>query len=151
MEKTPLGDLGFFTDRSDTYVAIALGMEQRGSGIQYLLSCVRLSIHSARLLDRSVYINTGFFIVVSDEQDLTERVMEITSGLGANVLFDPVGGPLLEILASAAARQAIIVEYGALSTSPTTFPLFTALAKGLTIRGYTLFELTQDDESLARA
>jgi len=90
-------------------------------------------------------------IVVSDEEDLAERVMEITSGLGANVLFDPVGGSLLEILASAAARQAIIIEYGALSTSPTPFPLFTALAKGLTIRGYTLFELTQDDESLARA
>jgi len=35
-------------------------------------------------------------------------------------------------------------EYGALAPEPTPYPLFTALAKGLTIRGYTLFELTPD-------
>ena len=34
--------------------------------------------------------------------------------------------------------------------APTPFPLFTALAKGLTIRGYTLFEIVQDAEKLAR-
>lgn len=90
-------------------------------------------------------------VVVSSEEDLVERVMDITSGHGANVVFDPIGGPLLEALASAAAPQAIIIEYGALSTSPTPFPLFTALARGLTIRGYTLFELTQDSELLAQA
>jgi len=90
-------------------------------------------------------------VVVSSEEDLVERVMDITSGQGANVIFDPIGGPLLEALASAAAPRAIIIEYGALSTSPTPFPLFTALARGLTIRGYTLFELTQDSELLARA
>lgn len=90
-------------------------------------------------------------VIVSKDEDLVECVMDITSGQGANVLFDPVGGPSLETLASAAAPQAIIVEYGALSTSPTPFPLFTALAKGLNIRGYTLFELTQDDELLEQA
>ena len=31
------------------------------------------------------------------------------------------------------------------------FPLFAALAKGLTIRGYIAFDLTQDGELLARA
>ncbi len=90
-------------------------------------------------------------VVISGEEDLVERVMAVTAGKGANLFFDPIGGPFLEMLASAAAPRATIIEYGALSTSPTSFPLFTALAKGLTIRGYTLFELTQDDELLARA
>jgi len=31
-------------------------------------------------------------VVVSDEEDLAERVMDITSGKGANLFFDPVGG-----------------------------------------------------------
>ncbi|VAW78280.1 Quinone oxidoreductase [hydrothermal vent metagenome] len=90
-------------------------------------------------------------VIVSDDEDLAKRVMDITSDKGANVLFDPVGGPLLETLALAAASRATIIEYGALSSSPTPFPLFVALAKGLTIRGYTLFELTQNDEWLDRS
>ena len=34
--------------------------------------------------------------------------------------------------------------------SPTIFPLFASLRKGLTVRGYTLFELVKDAERLAR-
>ncbi len=37
-------------------------------------------------------------VVVSDEEDLAERVMDIISGKGANLLFDPVGGPLLKLI-----------------------------------------------------
>ncbi len=89
-------------------------------------------------------------VIVTDEEDLAERVMEITSGTGVRIVFDPVAGPLLETLAEAAAPGATIFEYGALAPAPTPFPLFTALAKGLTIRGYTLFEIVQDAEKLAR-
>jgi len=67
------------------------------------------------------------------------------------MVFDPVGGPLLEQLAQVSASGGIIIEYGALDSQPTPYPLFTALAKGLTIRGYTLFELTQDKDRLAQA
>ncbi len=90
-------------------------------------------------------------VVVTGEEDLQERVMDITAGQGVNLVFDPVAGPLLETLAAAAAHRAQLIEYGALSTQPTPYPLFSALAKGLTLRGYTLFELTQHDERLAAA
>lgn len=89
-------------------------------------------------------------VIVSDEQDLVESVMAITSGKGADMAFDPVAGPLLGELARAAASGATIFEYGALSQAPATFPLFAALAKGLTVRGYTLFEIVKNPERLAR-
>ena len=89
-------------------------------------------------------------VIVTDEQDLAEGVMAITAGKGADMAFDPVGGALLGDLAGAAASGATIFEYGALSPAPTTFPLFAALAKGLTIRGYTLFEIVKNPERLAR-
>jgi len=76
--------------------------------------------------------------------------MAITSGKGARILFDPVAGPFLEKLAAAAAPGATIFEYGALAPAPTPFPLFTALAKGLTVRGYTLFEIVRDAGKLGR-
>ena len=78
-------------------------------------------------------------MIVTHEEDLAERVLAFTSATGANVVFDPVAGPILEMLATAAAPGATIFEYGALASAPTPLPLFTALAKGVTIRGYTLF------------
>ena len=89
-------------------------------------------------------------VIVTEEEDLVERVMALTSGSGARITFDPVAGPLLEKLAEAAAAGGIIFEYGALSPKPTPFPLFAAIGKGLTIRGYTLFEIVRDPEKLAR-
>lgn len=89
-------------------------------------------------------------VIVSDEQDLVEGVMAVTSGKGADMAFDPVAGPMLGQLAAAAAPGATIFEYGALSPAPATFPLFAALAKGLTVRGYTLFEIVKNPERLAR-
>jgi NADPH:quinone reductase-like Zn-dependent oxidoreductase len=71
---------------------------------------------------------------------------KITSGRGANLVLDPIAGPFLDKLAAAAARHATIFEYGALSMAPTPFPLFEALGKGLTVRGFTLFEIVGDPE-----
>jgi NADPH:quinone reductase-like Zn-dependent oxidoreductase len=89
-------------------------------------------------------------VIVTDEEDLAERVMALTGGKGARIGFDPVAGPFLEKLAAAAALGGIIFEYGALSTKPTAFPLFPAIGKGLTLRGYTLFEIVRDPEKLER-
>ncbi len=89
-------------------------------------------------------------VIVTNEEDLVESVIAITAGNGANLIFDPIGGPLLQTLADAAAVGATIVEYGALSPEPTPFPLFSALKKGLAVRGYTLFEIVKDAERLAR-
>ena len=88
-------------------------------------------------------------VIVTDKENLVERVMAITSGNGARLIFDPVAGPYLEKLAEAAAPGGIIFEYGALSPEPTPFPLFPALGKGLSVRGYTLFEIVKDPEKHA--
>jgi NADPH:quinone reductase-like Zn-dependent oxidoreductase len=93
-------------------------------------------------------------VVVTDEEDLVARVKDITGGAGARIIFDPIGGPLLDQLAEAAAPGALIVEYGWLSKAPTPFPLILALQKALSIRGYWLAEITihpEHPERFARA
>ena len=90
-------------------------------------------------------------VVQTRTEDLVSRVNAITEGAGVNLVFDPIGGPILEALAMAAAPGATIIEYGALDSRPTPYPLFPALQKGLTIRGYTLFEITQAPDALERA
>ena len=91
------------------------------------------------------------YVIVTNDQDLEESVMAITSDNGVDLIIDPIAGPMLESLAAVAAYGATIIEYGALSNSSATYPLFTALAKGLVIRGYTLFEIVREPTVLAAA
>ena len=88
---------------------------------------------------------------VDRKEDLAARVMEITGGRGAELIFDAVAGRSMEALAAAAAREATIFVYGALSMKPTVFPLDTALKKGLGIRGFTLYEILSVPERMERA
>jgi NADPH:quinone reductase-like Zn-dependent oxidoreductase len=80
-------------------------------------------------------------VIAIQEEDFLARVKEITGGQGARVIFDPIAGKGIELLAQAAAVGGTIFEYGALALEPTPFPLFTALSKGLSVRGYTLREI----------
>ena len=88
-------------------------------------------------------------VIVTDEEDIAEQMKAFTSGKGADLIFDPVAGPFLEKLAQAAAPGATIFEYGSLSMAPTPYPLFDALGKGLSVRGYVLFEIVQKPDLLA--
>ncbi len=89
-------------------------------------------------------------VIVTDQEDLPKMVKEITAGKGARIIFDPVAGPFLDMLAKAAAYEGTIFEYGALSLAQTNYPLGDALSKGLSIRGYTLFEIIQKPDKFAR-
>lgn len=122
------------------------------AAIQITKAVGALAIATTRSADKKQFLlDAGAdHVIVSADEDLQKSVMAITDEKGANVIFDPIGGPMLERLANAAASNATIFEYGALSAEQTIFPLFTSLAKGLTIRGYTLFEITQDAKRLIR-
>lgn len=90
-------------------------------------------------------------VIATEEEDLVARVNQISGGKGARLIFDPVAGPFVEKLAEATSQEGIIFEYGALSMQPTPFPLFTALRKGITVRGYTLLEINSVPERLSAA
>jgi NADPH:quinone reductase len=83
-------------------------------------------------------------VVVSVEEDIAAAVHRYTEGHGASLIFDAVAGTFLETLARCAAPGAQIIEYGWLSGEPTPLPLFLVFQKGLTVRGYTLYEFVRD-------
>jgi len=90
-------------------------------------------------------------VIQTDSEDLVTAMADITQNEGAELIFDPIGGPILSQLAEVASRGGRIIEYGALDNKPTPYPLFTALAKGLIIQGYTMFEISQDKDKLEHA
>ncbi|VAW53649.1 Quinone oxidoreductase [hydrothermal vent metagenome] len=91
------------------------------------------------------------YVIQTDSEDIVTTMADITQEKGAELIFDPIGGPILSQLAEASSKGGCIVEYGALDSEPTPYPLFTALAKGLIIQGYTLFEITQNKDRLENA
>jgi NADPH:quinone reductase-like Zn-dependent oxidoreductase len=105
----------------------------------------------ARAKRQSLIEHGADHVVVTDEENLVTRVMELTSGVGARVVFDPVGGPSFIPLTESMARGGILLEYGALSPEPTPFPLFTVLGKSLTLKGYLNGEITNNEAALERA
>ncbi|MEO1573618.1 MAG: zinc-dependent alcohol dehydrogenase family protein [Pseudomonadota bacterium] len=90
-------------------------------------------------------------VVVTNEENLAERVLSLTDGQGADVVFDPVAGPMVTELAKATKPGRMLFIYGALASDPTPFPIMEALGRGLSIRGYTLFEVTSKPEIMQKA
>jgi len=138
------GDVVLITAASSSVGLAAIQISKAGGATA--IASTRTADKKQALLDAG-----ADHVIVTNDEDLPDRVMAITEGQGANLVFDPVAGPMLTALAQATARGGTIFVYGALSTDPTPFPLMEALGKGLSIRGYTLFEITGVPERMAKA
>jgi NADPH:quinone reductase-like Zn-dependent oxidoreductase len=90
-------------------------------------------------------------VVATEEEDVGNKVNQISGGKGARIIFDPIGGPGVEKLMEAAAYHGIFFVYGSLSLQPTPFPLRSAVMKGLSMRAYSLLELRRDPPLLKTA
>ncbi|HEY1206555.1 MAG: zinc-dependent alcohol dehydrogenase family protein [Bryobacteraceae bacterium] len=138
------GDFVLITAASSSVGIAAIEIVKAEGGIS--IATTRTSKKKAELLALG-----ADHVIASEEEDLAARVNEITSGKGARIVFDPIGGKGLEALAAAAAKGGIVFEYGALSPEPAPFPLFSVLSKQLTIKGYTLFEIVADPAVFPKA
>jgi NADPH:quinone reductase-like Zn-dependent oxidoreductase len=90
-------------------------------------------------------------VVATEESDLVAEVMKITRGAGARIVFDPVGGPYVDTLAQAMARDGVLFIYGGLSGQSTMHPHWPAALKNLSIRGWVASTIWNDPERFARA
>lgn len=118
------------------------------ASIQIANSVGAVSIATTRTSAKSAALKKAgaAHVIATSEKDLAAEVNTITGGKGARVVFDPVAGPGVDKLAEAMSPGGIMILYGVLSMAPTPLPLFPALMKGLTIRGYTLFEFVNDQK-----
>ncbi len=90
-------------------------------------------------------------VIVTDEAEIAAEVRRITGGAGARVVFDPVGGPAFAQLAAVTAERGTLIVYGTLDSRATPLPVGDVLGRSLTVRGYLIFEATQEDTKLAAA
>jgi NADPH:quinone reductase-like Zn-dependent oxidoreductase len=92
-------------------------------------------------------------VVVMDRDNLETKVLRLTGGKGARLVFDPIGGPIVASLAMTLAPQGLLILYGNLSgqARETLFPFGPAVGKGLSLRGYLVFEIIHDPQRFERA
>lgn len=90
-------------------------------------------------------------VIVTSQEPLARRILELTDGKGFDVCLDPIAGAILKDLVAASNREATIFLYGQLANDPTEIPIVELLRKGIWVRGYTLWEITLDTDRRERA
>ncbi|WP_028935082.1 zinc-dependent alcohol dehydrogenase family protein [Pseudonocardia spinosispora] len=88
-------------------------------------------------------------VIVTDEEDVSERILELTGGRGAEFVFDAVAGPGVVGLASALAPGGDLFVYGQLSGADTPFPPMGTMSSRA-MRAYVLYETSTDPERLRK-
>jgi NADPH:quinone reductase-like Zn-dependent oxidoreductase len=89
-------------------------------------------------------------VIVTDEEDLGERVKEITEGNGVRLIFDAVAGSTLESIGDIAADGAIVFLYGAFELGATPVPLLPTIMKEVRLWGYVVYSVHNSPERLQR-
>lgn len=89
-------------------------------------------------------------IVVTQEENIEQRIKEITDG-GADFAFDPVGGTDLTQVINSLKYGAELCVYGLLSGSTTELPIFPLMLSGVKVSCYTVLELFMDPERAKQA
>jgi NADPH:quinone reductase-like Zn-dependent oxidoreductase len=83
--------------------------------------------------------------------DYLGRMHEISGGHGADIVFDPVGGPMLAQHLEACRPEGWYFLYGLLDLRDMLLPAGPLIGKNLHVRGYTVFSLLQDEQATAAA
>ena len=84
-------------------------------------------------------------VVVAGGEDVQEAILELTGGLGAEVIYDAVGGPGLEELIWATKRFGHVIVYGQLGAmdQETPLPLGACFLRGLKLHAsFRVFDFT---------
>ncbi|VEP17590.1 putative quinone oxidoreductase [Hyella patelloides LEGE 07179] len=93
---------------------------------------------------RQILLDAGAdYVVATEEEDLASRVMEITNGHGADVIYDAVAGALSEQLSQAVAIRGHWIVYGILDMENIgSFPWMTAFIRSFRFHIYKVFDFT---------
>ncbi|MGW8370159.1 MAG: zinc-dependent alcohol dehydrogenase family protein [Gammaproteobacteria bacterium] len=105
---------------------------------------------SAGKIDRLREFGAAHVIDVKQENYL-DRIRQICHGRGADVIFDPVGGPMLTQHLEACRPEGWYILYGLLDNRDMMLAAGPLIGKNLHLRGYTVFSLLQDERATVAA
>ena len=138
------GDVAVLTAASSSVGLAAISTANRVGAKP--IAVTRTRAKRQRLLDAG-----AAEVIVSEEEDVTARVLELTGGRGAEFVFDAVAGPGVVTLARGVASGGTLFLWGAQSGQPTPYPGFDLGMPALNMRTFTVLEITRDPQRMRRA
>ena len=138
------GDVAVLTAASSSVGLAAISTANRVGAKP--IAVTRTRAKRQRLLDAG-----AAEVIVSEEEDVKARVLELTGGRGAEFVFDAVAGPGVVTLARGVASGGTLFLWGAQSGQPTPYPGFDLGMPALNMRTFTVLEITKDPQRMRRA
>lgn len=83
-------------------------------------------------------------LIVTKEENVEKRLLEITEGKGVSFVYDPVSGAFCNDYLEALSRGAVVIIYGLLDPNPTLFPLVPLIRKKAIMDAYSQFNHVED-------
>jgi NADPH2:quinone reductase len=138
---------------AEDYVLITAASSSAGMAAMDLCRMVGAkTIGTSRTGEKRPYLlESGFDLVIAqDEGDMSAKVMDCTDGRGVRVIYDPIGGKIVQDYADALAQNAMILLYGGMDQSPTIVPEIEMTRKAAWLHAFSTFNHIEDKDSLWR-
>ena len=87
-------------------------------------------------------------LIITKEENVEKRLMEITKGEGVSFVYDPVAGTFCDEYLEALSIGAVIIIYGLLDPNPTLFPLVPLIRKKAIMDAYSQFNHVENIDKL---
>lgn len=99
------------------------------------------------------------FFIATEEEDVVQRIRAIVGDRGVDIVFDPIGGAMVEKWYQVIKRAGHIVHYGLLDLTDASIPMMPAMFNAAKFNTYMIFEYTgnkaiglkKNQEAVARA
>ncbi|NKB39275.1 MAG: zinc-binding dehydrogenase [Gammaproteobacteria bacterium] len=146
-----LFEVGKLTEND--YVLIPAASSSAGIGaIQLTEEAGAKAIATTRTQDKAEFLLTAgaSFVVVTEDENLAERILEITGGQGVRLVYDPIAGSFTKAYLDALARHAIIFLYGLLGGDATEVDIVAMVRKAAVIHPYSMFNHVCEAEQLEK-
>jgi len=95
---------------------------------------------------RDYLLGLGYdHVIAQDNDDMAAVINEVTDGKGARIIYDPIGGKIVQEYKDALAMNAMIFLYGGIDQSETVIPEIEMTRANAIIRPFSVFHFITDD------
>ena len=137
----------------DDFVLISAASSSAGLGAIALAKDIGATvIATTRTKDKAaeIFASGADYVVATDEEDLTSRILDATAGTGVRVVYDPIGGDFVDEYVEALAENALVFIYGVLRGMHAQVDIVKMVRKAATVIPYSLFNHIRHEDQRTR-
>ncbi|MEM8499846.1 MAG: zinc-dependent alcohol dehydrogenase family protein [Pseudomonadota bacterium] len=101
--------------------------------------------------NREFLLEAGYsHVIVQGEDCMADKMLEYSGDKGARIIYDPIGGKIVQEYAGGLAQNAEIFLYGGIDPGPTILPEIEMTQKAACLRPFSLYNHIYDPQSRKR-